>query len=62
MLSKEKLEQLLAILGDLTGEQKAIVIEALQKQIPDKDLPDVICASFVVLSVDYSNYHQFSLP
>ena len=38
MLSKEKLEQLLAILGDLTGEQKAIVIEALQKQIPDKDL------------------------
>ena len=38
MLSKEKLEQLLAILGDLTGEQKAIVIEALQKQIPDKGL------------------------
>ena len=38
MLNKEKLEQLLAILGDLTGEQKAIVIEALQKQIPDKDL------------------------
>ena len=38
MLNKEKLEQLMAILGDLTEEQKAIVIEALQKQIPDKDL------------------------
>ena len=31
-------------------------------EISDKDLPDIICASFVVLSVDYSNYHQFSLP
>ena len=38
MASKEKLEQLMAILGDLTGEQKAIVAEALEKRIPDKEL------------------------
>ena len=38
MLNKEKLEKLMAILGDLTEEQKAIVTEALEKQIPDNEL------------------------
>ena len=38
MLNKEKLEQLIAILGELTDEQKAIVNEALEKRIPDKEL------------------------
>jgi hypothetical protein len=37
-------------------------VDFILTEIPDKDPPDVICASFVVLSVDYSNYHQFSLP
>ena len=38
MLNKEKLEQLMAILGDLTEEQKAIVTEVLNGPINEKAL------------------------
>ena len=38
MLNKEKLEQLMAILGELTDEQKATLTEALEKPISDKEL------------------------
>ena len=31
-------------------------------EIIDKDLSDVICASFMILSVNNSDYHQFFLP
>lgn len=38
MLAKEKIEQLTAILGDLTEEQKAALIEGLEKGMSDKAL------------------------
>lgn len=38
MLNKEKPEQLMAILGELTDEQKATLTEALKKPIPDREL------------------------
>ena len=38
MLNKEKLEQLMAILGDLTEEQKAALSKALEKPISDREL------------------------
>ena len=38
MVSKKKLEQLMAILGELTEEQKAVLTEALEKQIGDREL------------------------
>ena len=38
MLNKEKLEQLMAILGDLTEEQKAIVAATLQGAKGGKEL------------------------
>ena len=40
MLNKEKLEQLMAILGELTDEQKVTVAEALEKRIPEKELSE----------------------
>ena len=36
MLNKEKLEQLMAILGELTEEQKAILTKALNGPINEK--------------------------
>ena len=47
MLNKDKLEQLMSILGELTDEQKAILTEALEKRIPEKEI-------FEKLSVDES--------
>ncbi len=38
MLNREKLEQLTAILGELTGEQRAFLTEALKKPISDREL------------------------
>ena len=38
MSNKDKLEQLIAILGEVTEEQKAIVTEASQKYFSDKKL------------------------
>ena len=38
MVSKKKLEQLMAILGELTEEQKAVLTEALEKPIGDREL------------------------
>ena len=38
MLNKEKLEQLMAILGDLTGEQKVIVAETLKGSFDEKEI------------------------
>ena len=52
MLNKEKLEQLMAILGDLTEEQKAIVTEALNGPINEKAL-------FEKLGVDEGKFAEF---
>ena len=52
MLSKEKLEQLLAILGDLTEEQKAFLAEALNGPINEKEL-------FEKLGVDEGKFTEF---
>lgn len=38
MLNKEKLEQLMAILGNLTEEQRATLTEALEKPVSDREL------------------------
>ena len=38
MLSNEKMEQLMEMLGELTQEQKAILTEALKKPISDREL------------------------
>ena len=38
MLNKESLEQAMGILGELTQEQKALIMEAAEKDMPDKDL------------------------
>ncbi len=38
MLSNEKMEQLMEMLGELTQEQKATLTEALKKPIPDREL------------------------
>ena len=38
MLNKEKMEQLMEILGELTQEQKAILTEALKNPSSDKEL------------------------
>ena len=38
MLNKDKPGQLMAILGELTEEQKAVLTEALEKPIPDREL------------------------
>ena len=52
MLNKEKLEQLMAILGDLTEEQKTIVTEALNGPIDEKAL-------FEKLGVDEGKFAEF---
>ena len=52
MLNKEKLEQLMAILGDLTEEQKTIVTEALNGPIDEKAL-------FEKLGVDEGMFAAF---
>ena len=52
MLNKEKLEQLMAILGDLTEEQKAIVTEVLNGPIDEKAL-------FEKLGVDEDKFAEF---
>ena len=52
MLNKEKLEQLMAILGDLTEEQKAIVTEVLNGPIDEK-------AFFEKLGVDEGKFTEF---
>ena len=52
MVSKEKLEQLLAILGEVTGEQKAIVTEALNGTFNEKEL-------FEKLGVDEEKFTEF---
>ena len=52
MLNKEKLEQLMAILGDLTEEQKAIVAETLKGSISEKAL-------FEKLGVDEGKFAEF---
>lgn len=52
MLNKEKLEQLMAILGDLTGEQKAIVAETLKGSFDEKAL-------FEKLGVDEGTFAAF---
>ena len=52
MLNKEKLEQLMAILGDLTEEQKTIVTEALNGPIDEKAL-------FEKLGVDEGTFAAF---
>lgn len=38
MLNKESLEQAIGILGELTQEQKALIMEAAEKDMPDKEL------------------------
>ena len=38
MLNKESLEQAMGILGELTQEQKALIMEAAEKDMPDKEL------------------------
>ena len=38
MLSNEKMEQLMEMLGELTQEQKAILTEALKKPVSDREL------------------------
>ena len=52
MLSKEKLEQLMSILGDLTDGQKAYLAEALEEQISEKEL-------FEKLGVDEGRFTEF---
>ena len=52
MLNKEKLEQLMASLGDLTEEQKAIVAETLKGSISEKKL-------FGKLGVDEGKFTEF---
>ena len=52
MLNKEKLEQLMAILGDLTGEQKAIVAETLKGSFDEKEI-------FEKLGVDEGKFTEF---
>ena len=52
MLKKEKLEQLMAILGELTEEQKAILTEALNGPINEKEL-------FERLGVDEGRFTEF---
>ena len=52
MLNKEKLEQLMAILGDLTGEQKAIVAEILKGAFDEKGI-------FEKLGVDEGKFTEF---
>ena len=52
MLNKEKLEQLMAILGELTEEQKAFLTEALNGPINEKEL-------FEKLGVDEDKFAEF---
>ncbi len=52
MLNKEKLEQLMAILGKLTEEQKAFLTEALNGPINEKEL-------FEKLGVDEDKFAEF---
>lgn len=52
MLNKDKLEQLMAILGELTEEQKAILTEALSGPINEKEL-------FERLGVDEGRFTEF---
>ena len=52
MLSREKLEQLMGILGDITDEQKAMVAETLNGPINEKEL-------FDKLSVDEGKFMVF---
>ena len=52
MLNKEKLEQLMAILGDLTEEQKAIVAETLKGSFDEKEI-------FKKLGVDEGKFTEF---
>lgn len=52
MLNKEKLEQLMGILGDLTDEQKAYLAEALNGKINEKEI-------FEKLGVDDGKFAEF---
>ena len=52
MLNKDKLEQLMAILGELTEEQKAILTKALSEPINEKEL-------FEKLGVDEGRFTEF---
>ena len=52
MLNKEKLEKLMAILGELTDEQKALLTEALNGPINEKEL-------FGKLGVDEGRFTEF---
>ena len=52
MFNKEKLEQAMGILGALTEEQKALLLDAAEKEIPEKEL-------FEKLGVDEKKYAEF---
>ena len=52
MLNKDKLEQLMGILGNLTDEQKALLTEALNGPINEKEL-------FEKLGVDEEKFTEF---
>lgn len=52
MLSKDKLEQLMAILGDLTEEQKAVVTDFLKRSGNEKELMEK-------LGVDEGKFIEF---
>ena len=52
MFDKEKLAQAMGILGALTEEQKALLLDATEKQIPEKEL-------FEKLGVDEKKFAEF---
>lgn len=52
MINKEKLTQAMGILGALTEEKKALLLEAAEKEIPEKDL-------FDQLGVDEEQFVEF---
>ena len=52
MLNKEKLEKAMELLGDLTQEQKALIAEAAEKAIPEKEL-------YEKLGVDDKKFAEF---
>ena len=52
MLNKEKLEKAMELLGDLTQEQKALIAEAAEKTIPEKEL-------YEKLGVDDKKFAEF---
>lgn len=52
MLNKEKLEKAMELLGELTQEQKALIAEAAEKKIPEKEL-------YEKLGVDEKKFAEF---